>query len=297
MKITLFILLVSFANLSLAQQIQKDTTIIGTYDYNIQNDKIVTKLTGYSVIIENQNNNSEVVEYFSINSIIESREISYKNFENQDSIKCIFVNESMTDSCAWSYDSLKREISCLYHSINSDNNRTNNWISEYYDTIINKDLHTTQIRYRIDKAKGYIDTCCHSKTVYTYKNGILVKEIESDNFGTEYIKKYSYNKAGEIKRINTKQYSYGHLEKEYDNAHNTKRLIEKKITFPKSLTVMDEKGISSLVDKYWDDFNKKKCRPDITLISEDRSTELRIVRGTCHSTNANAGRIIYFIRK
>ena len=162
----------------------------------------------------------------------------------------------------------------------------------YINTLINESVATIQVKYRID----YIDTCCHSTTVSSYENCVIMKETEIDNFNEKYAKQYFYDKNNNLLKITKKFYSGNSLTYELEERSKNNCETEQTIKFPQTLKLMNETELNSFIESYWKNFNHKKCRPEVLVLkSKDSSKEITIVRGACHTSNS--GRMTYIIRK
>ena len=182
MRLLFFTLIFLIPNLSYSQDFKGfDTITQGTYNFTLFGKRIHTELESYSITYKSVNNKSTIEERYSPDSILKTKDVYYKNIDSKDSIRYTFVNKTLKDSCIWQYDSLKREVYYLWHSLDNKEHETLNWIYEYSDTIINESLAKIQVKYRIDNGIDYIDTCCHSTTVSSYENGVII-ETEIDNF-------------------------------------------------------------------------------------------------------------------
>jgi len=297
MRLLFFILIFLIPNLSYSQDFKGfDTITQGTYNFTIFGKRIDIELESYLITYKSINNKSTIQERYSQDSILKTKDVYYKNIDSKDSIRYTYVNNTLKDSCIWKYDSLKREIYYLWHSLGNKDHETLNWIYEYKDTIINESIATIQVRYRIDNGINYVDTSGQTTTITNYENGYIIKETETDNFDEKYVKQYFYDKNYNLLKITKKNYSGNSLTYELEERSKNNCETEQTIKFPQTLTLFNEKELNAFIEEYRKDFNHKKCRPEILVLkSENNSKEIRIVRGACHTSNS--GSMTYLIRK
>jgi len=294
-KLYLIIFVILISSLGYSQDFQNSDTIVeGSYNFHLSNKKMHTELVYYTLKYKNNSDNSIIEELYSPDSTLETRTVYHKNIEKKDSVKYIYVNEILTDSCMWQYDSFKRETFYLLHSIYNKEHEILNWIYEYKkDTSYNDTLITTKVEYRIDQGINYIDTCCRTTTISTFKNGLLIKQIEKDKY-EETVIIFHYDRDNIL--LKKSYFIEGDLIYEINQDKNNNCEREYTIIFPKSLSIANENEINSLAEKYWKHFNHKKCKSEVLILnSKDNLMQISIFRGLGHTPDT--GRVKYRIVK
>lgn len=264
-----------------------DSTLSISYNFHLSNKKIIVELASYSVSYVNKDSNLWITNHYDPDSIIRSKKITYKNKLHQDSVRYSLIMPNNIDSCKWSYDSNGREIKYTLFK-NDGENGTLNWYSEYQDSIFDNIRITKQVRYRVDLADNYLDTCCIEYSIKTYKNELLIENKVYGEYGDTIKTEYHYDKSGNLENTTVMTYnSFDGVLINLPNSSNGKCLKVLDVDFPAFVQPWTSKQIEKFLSEYLNDFYDLDCKPQrLVLESKKENSSITIVRAACHIVNA-----------
>lgn len=165
-----------------------------------------------------------------------------------------------------------------------------NWYYEYVDSIFDNKRITKQLKYRVDKADNYLDTCCIMHSIMTYKNDYLMENIEYDVYGDTTKTTYYYDNSGALE--NTTVLMYNGFEGVLIN-HPTKsdnkcfKILT--VEFPNQTQPLTSSEIELFLSDYIMEFYDLECKPqELFLKSINDDISLSISRANCHSINTGS---------
>lgn len=273
-----------------------DSTLTIYYNFHISNKKLYSEIEGYSWSFVSKDSSMWITKSYS-DSILSSRQITYRNKFGADSVRYSYDGKNNLDSTIWIYDSLRRETKYVW-SGKDEENRTTTWYYYYFDTIQNSITKTTKTSFRVDETINKSDTCCQRITVYTYdKASLLVKVIEKDDVGETIEIEYFYDSLGNL--INSTMKAYNNYDGVFINRmskDSIKCFHSDAVEFPEYMSKGLPADLNSFLENYIDTFFNLECKPEtLRLESKDGKTELHLTRADCHSVKA--GKIMLTIKK
>lgn len=163
-----------------------------------------------------------------------------------------------------------------------------NWHSEYEDSIFDNKTITKQLRYRIDKADNYLDTCCIQYSIKTYKDDYFIEATEYGELDDSINTKYYYDNSGNLE--NTTFQIYNSFEGALINPPSIAKEKCFKILhveFPLYTQLWKSHQIEHFLSDYIKEFYDVDCKPQqLYLRSIDENISMEILRSNCHSMNA-----------